>query len=68
MADGKVGLFEEHGVDSCGCHINFSINSRGCTGKSETQSGIGPDVAALPGGRLANYNKIENGWKDRDQG
>lgn len=65
MANGKVGISKEHGVDSCGNPAECSINSRGCTGKGETQSRIGPDAIAPHKDRPMNYNRTKKGWKDR---
>jgi len=66
MAEGKVGLAKEHGVNTCGHLTVCNINKRGCTETGETRSRIGPDAVTPPGGRPASYKKTEKGWKDGD--
>lgn len=68
MADRAAGLSKEHGVDSRRHFAACCLNSKGCTGKGDTRSRIGPDVVTPAMGRSVNHNDSTKEWKNRDQG
>lgn len=62
MDNGKARLSKDHGVNNYGCPVECSIDSRGCIGKGETQSSIGPDASPCLGvGRRTTTKKRKNG-------